>query len=168
VYLAIDVCVEVCVCMSYIHMSYIHIPLHTLKYIHIPPRTHPLMCVWMYVHVCVDLTTSLSVFLISVCLFVCLPSFIRWRENDFYRISSLLQGSFAKETYNFNGKKERNTLSPALVLSEYVIESINLCIHACIHHGIYVYTFLCVYTCMHTCIRFTTCLQMHIDTQVYV
>jgi len=83
----------------------------------------------------------------------------------FCRISSLLWGSFAKETYNFKEPTNRSHL--ICVYRLYVCMYVCLyvcvytCLHVCMHVCVYVCmsmstkvcTFVCLYVCMYVCMH---------------
>jgi len=136
-----------CVCVT----MYMHSCMYIFTCVHIHMCT--CSCVYIFtcvhVHVCTYSLTRIQSFIVSYG--VATISRLLKIAGLFCRISSLLWGSFAIETYNFKEPTNRSHSMSSLSypISNFFSVCVHVYIHSCVHIRMCVYIRMCTYSCVH-------------------
>ena len=139
---------------------------YTLKYIHIYicTRTHIQICMYVHTHKYAECLRE--------CYGVATCSRLLKIIGLFCRLSSLLQGSFTKETYNF--KEPTNRSHPILEVefvqsSQYTLKCIHICIYTYTDIQICIYVYTHKYAeCLRECCWRRLSHQVNIHSNIYI
>jgi len=137
--------------------EYVYVCTHVQTYIYISTYTH--------IHIHTQIHTPFGDLKMAL-YWVATISRLLKITGLFCRISSLLQGSFAKETYNF---KEPTNCSHHIVPNNPTIIALqvlimDICIHICIYMNMYMY--ICTHA--HTYIYMSTYKHIHAQTHTHL